>query len=58
MSKEKTSRRAGSREPSAWIEEPPVGQALRDAYQEVVREPVPERLQVLIRQLREQDNDK
>ncbi|QYJ02390.1 hypothetical protein KUV46_10270 [Thalassovita mediterranea] len=38
------------------MKEPPVGEALRKAYRDVAEEPVPERLQDLIRRLREQEN--
>ncbi|WP_147371902.1 NepR family anti-sigma factor [Henriciella algicola] len=58
MNKKKSSAERGRKSPSPWMNEPPVGEALRKAYRDVAEEPVPERLQDLIRRLREQENKK
>jgi len=56
LTKKKSSPAQGRKSPSPWMKEPPVGEALRKAYRDVAEEPVPERLQDLIRRLREQEN--
>lgn len=56
LTKKKSSSAQGRKSPSPWMKEPPVGEALRKAYRDVAEEPVPERLQDLIRRLREQEN--
>lgn len=56
VTKKKSPSRPVRKSPSPWMKEPPVGEALRKAYRDVAEEPVPERLQDLIRRLREQEN--
>ena len=44
--------------PSPWMQEKPIGQALRDAYKDVLNEPVPARFTSLIEKLREEERRK
>ena len=55
VTKKKSPSRENRKSPSPWMKEPPVGEALRKAYRDVAEEPLPERLQDLIRRLREQE---
>jgi hypothetical protein len=44
--------------PSRWLAEKPIGQGLREAYQVVENEPVPERLKTLIEELKSKERSK
>ena len=46
------------RKPSPWMKEKPVGEALRNTYRDVLNEPVPDKLQDLIKKLREEERKK
>jgi len=43
--------------PPGWSAQKPLGEALRDRYQEILSEPVPERLKKLIEALKEKEKD-
>ena len=43
---------------TSWLVEKPVAEALRAAFQDVVREPPPPRLQKLIEEIRRQEHDR
>lgn len=47
-----------NRQPSPWIKEQPVGEALRNAYRQTLEEPLPPKLQKLIQKLREEERKK
>lgn len=44
--------------PSRWLSEKPVGEGLRKAYQAVSEEPIPEKMQKLIDELKRRERDK
>lgn len=56
--KKKTGASGQSGKPSPWLKEKPVGEALRNAYKDVLQEPVPPRLKKLVDQLREEERKK
>lgn len=41
--------------PPGWRAQKPLGEALRDRYQDILNEPVPEKLKKLIEALKEQE---
>jgi len=44
--------------PSGWLGEKPVGEGLRKAYRSVADEPIPEKMQKLIDELKRRECDK
>jgi len=51
-------RTSGASPRASWLAEKPVAEALRAAFQDVVEEPPPPRLQKLIEEIRRQEHDK
>lgn len=45
-------------QPSPWLTEAPIGKALRASYDSIQQEPIPERLQMLMAELRKKEQQK